>query len=96
MSKAARPRHQLHRGGYCTLYSEGAKLKGRAGFDGRIGAACQKVYDDEFGHMMYDVIGVEMDDMTGSDWEELTEVTCQILRLRLVHAQCTVLPSGDR
>jgi hypothetical protein len=70
-------------GGYCTLYSEGAKLRGRPGVDGRIGSACQKVYDDEFGHMMYGVIGVEMDDMTGADWEELTEVTCQILRLRL-------------
>lgn len=70
-------------GGYCTLYSEGAKLKGRPGVDGRIGAACQKVYDDEFGHMMYGVMGVEMDVLTGADWKELTEVTCEILRLRL-------------
>jgi hypothetical protein len=36
-------------GGYCTMNSEGAALKGRAGLDGRIGAACQKVHDDEFG-----------------------------------------------
>ncbi|HXQ50435.1 MAG TPA: hypothetical protein VN802_05015 [Stellaceae bacterium] len=70
-------------GGYCTLYSEGAKLQGRPGVDGRIGAACQKVYDDEFGHMMWGVVGVEMDDMTAGDWKELTEVTCEILRLRL-------------
>jgi len=70
-------------GGYCTLYSEGAKLKGRPGVDGRIGAACQKVFDDEFGHMMWGVVGVEMDDMTAGDWAELTELTCEILRLRL-------------
>ena len=70
-------------GGYCTLYSEGAKLKGRPGVDGRIGAACQRVFDDEFGHMMYGVVGVEMDDLTSSDWAELTDVTCEILRLRL-------------
>ncbi len=70
-------------GGYCTLYSEGAKLKGRPGVDGRIGAACQKVFDDEFGHMMYGVMGVEMESMTAGDWAELRDVTCQILRLRL-------------
>jgi len=70
-------------GGYCTLYSEGAKLQGRPGVDGRIGRACQKVYDDEFGHMMWGVIGTDMDDLTPGDWQELTEVTCEILRRRL-------------
>jgi hypothetical protein len=70
-------------GGYCTLYSEGAKLRGRPGVDGRIGKACQRVFDDEFGHMMYGVIGVEMDDMTAGDWAELTDATCEILKLRL-------------
>ena len=70
-------------GGYCTLYSEGAKLKGRPGVDGRIAKACQKVYDDEFGHMMYGVVGVEMDRMSPDDWAELTHVTCEILKRRL-------------
>lgn len=70
-------------GGYCTLYSEGAKLKGKPGVDGRIAKACQKVFDDEFGHMMYGVVGVEIDDMTAADWRELTEVTCEILKRRL-------------
>jgi hypothetical protein len=70
-------------GGYCTLYSEGAKLKGRSGVDGRIAKACQKVYDDEFGHMMYGVVGVEMDELSAGDWAELTEVTCEILKRRL-------------
>jgi hypothetical protein len=70
-------------GGYCTLYSEGAKLRGRPGVDGRIAAACQKVFDDEFGHMMYGVVGVEIDDMREGDWAELTDATLQILRLRL-------------
>ncbi len=70
-------------GGYCTLYSEGAKLAGKPGVDGRIGRACQKVYDDEFGHMMWGVIGVGVDGLTASDWQELVDVTCDILRLRL-------------
>lgn len=70
-------------GGYCTLYSEGAKLKGRPGVDGRIGRACQRVYDDEFGHMMYGVVGMEIDDLSTADWDELIDVTCEILKLRL-------------
>jgi hypothetical protein len=70
-------------GGYCTMYSEGAKLKGRPGVDGQIGIACQKVYDDEFGHMMYGILGTEVDDLTAGDWDELTKITCDILRLRL-------------
>ena len=70
-------------GGYCTLYSEGAKLKGRTGVDGRIAKACQKVFDDEFSHMMYGVLGVDGHDMKAADWDELTDLTCQILRLRL-------------
>jgi hypothetical protein len=70
-------------GGYCTLYSEGAKLKARPGVDGRIGRACQRVYDDEFGHMMYGVVGMEIDDLSAADWDELIAVTCEILKLRL-------------
>jgi hypothetical protein len=70
-------------GGYCTLYSEGAKLKSRPGVDGRIAKACQKVFDDEFSHMMYGVVGVERDGMTAEDWNLLKDATCDILKLRL-------------
>jgi hypothetical protein len=70
-------------GGYCTLYSEGAKLAGRPGLDGRIGRACQKVYDDEFGHMMEGVVGIDGEGLSESDWEELTRLTVEQLRLRL-------------
>ncbi|HZT50465.1 MAG TPA: hypothetical protein VFA22_00945 [Stellaceae bacterium] len=70
-------------GGYCTMYSEGAKLKGRPGVDGRIGRACQKVYDDELGHMMAGVIGIDDEPMSERDWAEMTDLTMQQLRLRL-------------
>ena len=70
-------------GGYCTLYSEGAKLRGRAGVDGRIGRACQKVFSDEWGHMMWGIVGTDIDDLNGPDWRELIDITCEILRLRL-------------
>lgn len=33
--------------------------------------------------MMYGVLGVEDSEMTAGDWNELTDATCQILRLRL-------------
>ena len=85
-------------GGYCTLYSEGAKLQGRPGVEGRIGVACQKVYDDEFGHMMWGILGTDVDDLAANDWKELTEITCEILRLRLFmrNAQFSHPVSDDR
>jgi hypothetical protein len=70
-------------GGYCTMYSEGAALRGKPGLDGRIGKACQKVYDDEFGHMMAGVVGIDEENLGKTDWEELTELTTEQLRLRL-------------
>jgi len=70
-------------GGYCTMYSEGAKLKGRPGLDGRIGRACQKVYDDEFGHMMAGVLGVDEEGLSAAEWAALTELTVEQLKLRL-------------
>lgn len=70
-------------GGYCTMYSEGAKLKGRPGVDGRIGRACQKVYDDEFGHMMSGVVGIDDEGLSEREWAEMIELTLQQLRLRL-------------
>jgi hypothetical protein len=70
-------------GGYCTMYSEGAALKGRPGLDGRIGRACQKVYDDEFGHMMAGVLGIDEEGLSKADWEEMIELTTEQLRMRL-------------
>lgn len=70
-------------GGYCTMYSEGAKLKNKPGLDGRIGRACQRVYDDEFGHMMHGVVGVDDVGLSQAEWDELAKLTMEQLRLRL-------------
>lgn len=70
-------------GGYCTMYSEGAKLKTGTGLDRRIGLACQRVYDDEFGHMMHGVVGVDDSGLTPGDWKELEQLTMEQLKLRL-------------
>lgn len=71
-------------GGYCTMYSEGAKLKGRPGLDGQIGRACQRVYDDEYGHMMHGIVGIDDAGLAKSDWDELTQLTLEQLRLRIL------------
>lgn len=70
-------------GGYCTMYSEGAKLQTRAGLDGIIGKSCQKVFDDEFGHMMHGVVGIDDEGLSDSAWQELTQLTMEQLRLRI-------------
>ncbi len=51
--------------------------------DSAIGAACQKVFDDEFGHMMHGVMGIDDEGLGDDDWRELTALTVEQLRLRL-------------
>ena len=70
-------------GGYCTMYSEGAKLKGRPGLDGSIGTACQRVFDDEFGHMMHGVVDIDDEGLSEAEWDELLQLTMEQLRLRI-------------
>lgn len=70
-------------GGYCTLYSEGAGLAGRGGIDDRIAAACQRVYDDEVGHMLRGVVelgGLAPDE---TDWALVEELVTGQLRRRV-------------
>jgi hypothetical protein len=77
-------------GGYCTMYSEGAKLKGRSGLDGRIGRACQKVYNDEFGHMMSGVVGASERPRMGGDDRSHDAAAAAPPH----YAQCGVQPPG--
>ena len=70
-------------GGYCTLYAEGAKLAGRGGVDDRIAAACQRVYDDEVGHMARGIVGIGETDMTEDQWALLEELVVTQLRMRV-------------
>ncbi len=70
-------------GGYCTLYSEGAKLEGRGGIDGTIGAACRKVYDDEFEHLIRGIAAVNDTPRSAAEWDRLEELSVAQLRLRV-------------
>lgn len=75
-------------GGYCTLFSEGMKLAERTtGPHGRanalIAAACQRVYEDEFTHMLKGIAGLDSEELTDAEWETLTELSVTQLRLRI-------------
>lgn len=70
-------------GGYCTLYSEGAKLAGRGGIDDQIAAACQRVYDDEVGHMLKGVIALGDYELDDAGWEMVKDKVIGQLKRRI-------------
>jgi len=75
-------------GGYCTLFSEGMKLVNQttgphARANALIAAACAKVYDDEFGHMLKGIVGLDRETMTDADWELLEDMSIAQLKLRI-------------
>jgi hypothetical protein len=90
-------------GGYCTLFSEGMSLKGKAeGPHGKanqlIAAACAKVYDDEFGHMLKGIAGLDAEGLAGEDWRALELMSLEQLRGRILmrNAQFSYPLAGER
>jgi hypothetical protein len=76
-------------GGYCTLFSEGMKLKSQTGGKhGRanklIAIACSKVYDDEFGHMLKGIVGLDAEGLTAGEWKTLEKISIEQLKARIV------------
>jgi hypothetical protein len=76
-------------GGYCGLFREGMNLKGDTPADAAIAAACKLVYDDEFGHMLKGIVGLDDGQTPAADWKLLGElVTAQMrARIRMRNAQ---------
>lgn len=70
-------------GGYCTLFREGMRLRGRGGRDELIAEACAKVYDDEFGHMLEGIMGLDDEGWSSADFELMGELVRTQLRLRI-------------
>ena len=70
-------------GGYCTLFREGMRLKGRGGADDLIAAACAKVYDDEFGHMLEGIAGLDDEGWSDGEFRLMGELVVEQLRLRI-------------
>ncbi|MBI3709189.1 MAG: hypothetical protein HY246_16165 [Proteobacteria bacterium] len=76
-------------GGYCTLFSAGMTLKDRAsGPHGRANAliaeACRKVYDDEFGHMLKGIVGLDGEGLTEAEWKLLADISIAQLKARII------------
>ena len=74
---------KLTEGGYCTLFSEGMKLKGRGGIDDKIADACSLVYEDEFGHMLAGITGIAEEGMTAADWDLMERLVCEQMERRI-------------
>jgi len=81
--------YAITEGGYCAVFAEGMKLKGRGGADDLIAEACAKIYDDEFDHMLRGIIGLEKAGLGEGDWTMLTEMTVAQMkqRIRMRNAQ---------
>ncbi len=70
-------------GGYCTLFREGMRLAGRGGADDLIAAACAKVFDDEFGHMLEGIAGLDDEGWSDDEFRLMGELVVAQLRLRI-------------
>ena len=70
-------------GGYCTLFSEGMRLRGRGGVDDLIADACALVYEDEFGHMAKGIVGLDDAGLSAVDWVYLTELSVELQTMRI-------------
>lgn len=76
-------------GGYCTLFREGIARAGKGGIDDAIAEACRVVFDDEAGHMMKGIVGLDEEGLSPEDWALLTRLTVEQLeaRIRMRNAQ---------
>jgi hypothetical protein len=70
-------------GGYCTLFREGMRLAGRGGADDMIAAAFTRIFEDEFGHMLAGVVGLDGEDLSADQWELLQSITLEQLSQRI-------------
>jgi len=75
--------HQFTEGGYCTLYAEGMTLAGRGGVDDLIAKACTRVYEDEFGHMLKGIVGLDERETRPDEWAALTAMTVAQMQQRI-------------
>jgi hypothetical protein len=73
-------------GGYCTLFSEGMKLRNRNGIDGQIAIACTAVYEDEFSHMLRGIadIAISSETLSDQEWQTMTELVVAQLKQRVL------------
>lgn len=73
-------------GGYCTLFSEGMKLKNRNEIDNQIAIACATVYEDEFSHMLRGIadIAISSESLSDEQWQTMTDLVVAQLKQRIL------------
>jgi hypothetical protein len=79
-SRAAR----FTEGGYVALFSEGMKLEGRNAFDSAVAQVCQKIYQDEFGHMLLGIVATDKEPISDEHWEILRGFSVAQIHKRIV------------
>jgi len=70
-------------GGYCALFAEGRKLKGKGGIDEKIATACDLVYEDEIDHMLAGIAGIANEGLSEHDWTRLGELVVEQMKYRI-------------
>jgi hypothetical protein len=74
---------RLTEGGYCALFSEGAKLGSGSAANEAISNACRLVYEDEFGHMLKGIVGLDTENLSPAAWDLLRDLSVAQMRARL-------------
>lgn len=70
-------------GGYCTLYSAGMARRGGTVLDDAIAAACARVFDDEWDHMLAGIAGFADQTVSAADWAVFEQMTLAQGRARI-------------
>lgn len=74
-------------GGYCTLFREGMRAKDIGGeFDAAnklIAAACKEIFEDEFGHMLEGIAGLDQEGWSAADFKLMEDLVVDQLRHRV-------------
>ena len=76
--------HHFTEGGYCTLFTEGMAISGRGELDDGIARVCQRIYDDEFKHMLLGLVEIDDQGLSDADWEVLVNYTVAQMKLRIL------------
>lgn len=71
-------------GGYCSLFREGRALMGRGGIEDMIATAFTRIYEDEFGHMLAGIVGLDAEGLADDQWVLMEELTVAQLRQRIL------------
>jgi len=70
-------------GGFCTLFSEGMRLRGTGRIGDLIADACTGVHADEFDHMLGGIAGIAENPLKPDEWALLQRLAIEQLRLRI-------------